>query len=525
MSADSSPPPAPATSGDPFLEVRGISKAFPGVQALRDVDLAASPGEVLALIGENGAGKSTLMKIVGGIYQPEAGEIRVGGETVVFPSVTESLRAGIAIIHQELNLADNLSLAENIFLGRQPRQALFGDVTLGVRSRRKLYSGASEALDQIGLDIAPRTLLGDLSPGQKQLVEIAKALSQNAQLLIFDEPTSSLSTKEAEILFERIEELRARGIAVIYISHRLGEIARLARRVQVLRDGEMAGFLDGDAITHDNMVRLMVGRDVSKFFSHERNQAASAQPVVLEVDDIVLPGASAPVSFELHQGEILGVAGLVGAGRTELMRALFGIDPIESGEMKIDGEPVSIHSPRDAVAAGFLLVPEDRKTQGLVLEMSVRENISMAGLSGYRRWGLLDRKRELDVAEEQKTQLRIRTPSIEVDAKNLSGGNQQKVVLGKWLSLGGRVLVLDEPTRGVDVGAKEEIYHLMSELAERGLSILMVSSEMEELIAMSDRVIVMHEGRLTGELSGDAITEESVLHLAVGGTEARETEQ
>jgi ribose transport system ATP-binding protein len=496
----------------PFLSVAGISKSFPGVHALTGVSLHVNEGEVLALIGENGAGKSTLMKIIGGIYQPDAGEIRVREAPVAFRTVHDSLAAGIAIIHQELNLAENLSVAENIYLGRQPRRGPFG-----LRDRRALVRGSREALAEIGLQVHPLATLGDLSPGQKQLVEIAKALSREARLLVFDEPTSSLSTREAEVLFERIDELKRRGIAIIYISHRLGEITRLAKRVQVLRDGRMAGFLEEAEITHDNMVRLMVGRDISKFFGHERNQKAARNRVVLSVKGLRTSSSTHRVSFELRAGEILGMGGLVGAGRTELVRAIFGVDPIEEGSIEVDGKPTDIRSPRDAIAAGIQLVPEDRKAQGLILDLTLRENVALAGLPTYRRWGLLNRAREREVARAEKERLRIRAPGIEIKAKNLSGGNQQKVVLGKWLSLGAKVLILDEPTRGVDVGAKEEIYALLSRLAAAGLGILMVSSEMEELIAMSDRVIVLHEGRLEGELTGARITEEDVIRLTVGG--------
>jgi ribose transport system ATP-binding protein len=505
-------------SSRPFLSAEGIAKSFPGVQALAAVNLEVHAGEVLALIGENGAGKSTLMKVLGGIYQPDAGLIRVEGRPVAFRRVQDSLNAGIAVIHQELNLADNLSVAENVFLGRQPVLGGFG--FLGLRDRRALFERTEEALAQVGLRVSPRARLADLSPGQKQLVEVAKALSQDARLLIFDEPTSSLSTREAEVLFERIEELKARGMAVIYISHRLGEISRLAGRVQVLRDGRHAGFLEGKEITHDNMVRLMVGREISKFFSHQRDLASQDRPVVLAVRDLRVASSPHPVSFVLHRGEILGMAGLVGAGRTELVRAIFGVDPSHGGAVEVDGRPVRVRSPRHAVAAGIVLVPEDRKTQGLVLELTVRENLSLARLERQARWGWIDRDGERELAREQARRLRIRTPSLDAQVRNLSGGNQQKVVLGKWLAMGGRVLILDEPTRGVDVGAKQEIYQLMSELASAGLAILMVSSEMEELIAMSDRVLVLHEGRLTGELSGGAITEKNVLQLAVGGAAA-----
>ena len=499
-------------NGQSFLKVEAVSKSFPGVKALNRVSLEVANGEVLALIGENGAGKGTLIKIIGGIHEPDSGRLIVDGEETNFRSVQDSIQAGVAVIHQELNLAENLSVAENLYLGRQPTLGPFG-----LRDRRKLLEGSRRALESVGLQVLVETRLSDLSPGQKQLVEIAKALSQNARLLIFDEPTSSLSTHEADVLHERIREFRDRGIAIIYISHRLKEIPLISKQVQVLRDGEMAGFLHDQEITHDNMVRLMVGRDISKFFSHQRDQAAADRSVVLSVRDLRLANTPHHVSFDLHEGEILGMAGLVGAGRTELVQAIFGATPYEEGAIRVDGEVARVTSPPQALKAGILLVPEDRKNQGLVLELGVGDNIALAGLVKMSRWTLRNRKREAAVASEQRDQLQIRPHDLGVRAKNLSGGNQQKVVLGKWLSMGGRVLILDEPTRGVDVGAKEEIYLLMSKLASQGLGILMVSSEMEELIAMSDRIVVLHEGRLTGELHGDAITEENVLSLAVGG--------
>ncbi len=498
-------------SRPPVLRVSRVDKHFPGVQALKAVSLEVFAGEVLALIGENGAGKSTLIKIIGGIYQPDSGTLEIEGREVQFRSVQESQRAGIAVIHQELNLVENLSIAENIYLGRQPRRTRWG-----LQDRRALERGAANALERVGLDVSPSTRLDRLSPGQKQLVEIAKSLSQDAKLLIFDEPTSSLSTRESERLFALIDELRNRGLAVVYISHRLGEISRLSKRVQVLRDGEEAGFLHGDEITHEAMVRLMVGRQISSHFGHERRETLSRR-VVLSVRDLRLPSVPHAVSLDVHEGEILGLGGLVGAGRSELVRAIFGVDPIESGEVYVDGEPVPCHSPRQAIAAGILLVPEDRKTQGLIVDLNVGDNVTLAALARLGRFGIRRPRREADAAAAEVTRLGVRPARLSTVVKNLSGGNQQKIVLGKWLSMGGRVLILDEPTRGVDVGAKEEIYHLMSELARDGLGILMVSSEMEELIAMSDRIVVLHERRLAGELCGDEMTEENVLTLGTGG--------
>ena len=507
--------------------MRGVSKRFPGVQALDDVSLELQAGEVLGLIGENGAGKSTLIKVLAGIHRPEAGQIFWQGRPVDIDGVQASLELGIGVIHQELNLADNVSIAENIYLGRQPRR--FG--WLGVVDRRRLHAMAQEQLDKLGLKIAANTRLGRLSIGQRQLVEIAKALSLDAKLLVLDEPTSSLSSSEVATLFDVIKLMRQHGVGVLYVSHRLAEVVELADRVQVLRDGKTAGQLNGEAIEHDQMVRLMVGRDVSQYYQRERHHSTGT--TLLQVRNLVLDGelwtrgdglsrrgGREGLSFELRVGEILGFAGLVGAGRTELARAVFGIDPIRSGTIELDGQTIRIGDPRTAIRRGLGLVPEDRKQQGLILEMAVAPNISLAGLCDYRRLGLLDRRRELSVAREEARELNIRAQSLAQKAETLSGGNQQKVVLGRWLSLKPRVLILDEPTRGVDVACKSEIYTLMSQLAERGVAIWMISSEMEELLAMPDRVIVMHEGRITGELAGDGISEENIMMLAVGGAVA-----
>ncbi len=526
-------PPAPTTSLDgqsehdapapPLLRMVGISKRFPGVQALDDVTLTLDEGEVLGLIGENGAGKSTLIKILAGIHQPEAGEIAWQGRAVRIDGVQTSLRLGIGVIHQELNLAENLSVAENIFLGRQPSRLGW----LGLVDRRRLHARAQAQLDKLNLSIASTTRVGRLTIGQRQLVEIAKALSLNARLLVLDEPTSSLSTSEVQTLFDVIRLMKRRGVGVLYVSHRLAEVVELADRVQVLRDGRSAGLLTGGEIDHDRMVGLMVGREISRYYQHQRGQ--STGDVALQVRDLVpakppgqpsirdsVGGGPAALSFELHTGEIVGFAGLVGAGRTELARAVFGIDPIQSGTVELGGRPVRIDNPRSAIRHGLGLVPEDRKQQGLILEMAVAPNISMAGLCDYRRFGLLDRAREIHVAQRGAGELGIRATSLSQKTGTLSGGNQQKVVLARWLALRPRVLILDEPTRGVDVGCKQEIYALMSDLARRGVAIWMISSEMEELLAMSDRVIVMHEGRIVGELASEQITEQRVMMLAVG---------
>jgi ribose transport system ATP-binding protein len=493
----------------PLLEVQRISKAFPGVQALQDVDVSLQHGEVLAVIGENGAGKSTLMKILAGVQTPDAGRIRVDGREVTIRSVSDALRLGIALIHQELNLADNLDVAANIFLGREPTR-------WGWIQRSRLHADAQRYLDQLGLRISSHKRLSRLSIGQQQLIEIAKALSVNARVLIMDEPTSSLSQGESAQLFEVIDDLRRRGVSVIYISHRLREVKRLADRVVVLRDGANAGQLARSEISHDAMVRLMVGRDIAQFYARGTHAAGDT---VLEIRDLVTRSwPQHRVSFLVRRGEIVGMAGLVGAGRTELLRAIFGVDPPLSGAILLDGKPLPEARTDRCIAAGLALVPEDRKQHGLVLEMSVRANIGLPGLARHRRpGGLLNRRREARDAAQMIEQLRIKTPSPEQFVGLLSGGNQQKTVIGKWLSLSPRVLLLDEPTRGIDVGAKEEIYRLIERLAQQGVGILFASSELEEILGMSDRVLVMHEGRLAGQLTRSQMSEEAIMHLATGG--------
>ena len=495
----------------PLLEVRQLRKSFPGVRALKGVSLTLARGEVLAVIGENGAGKSTLMKILAGVQRADSGEILIEGRAVEIRSVHDALGQGIALIHQELNLADNLDVAANIFLGREQLRAGLIDKA---RQRRE----AREFLRAVGLDVDPAVLVSTLTIGHQQLVEIAKALSVNARVLIMDEPTSSLSSHEAENLFKVIRELRGRGVSIVYISHRLGEVRALADRVTVLRDGANAGDLGRDEIDHARMVKLMVGRDLSQFYPHKPHAAGET---VLEVKGWrTRAHPRHPLSFGVRAGEIVGVAGLVGAGRTERLAALFGVEPAVGGVLRVAGRPVAPQSPREAIAAGLALVPEDRKKQGVILEMAVRENLSLASLRRDQRRGFLNRRREADISAEMMGSLRIKTPHDRQIVQFLSGGNQQKVVLGKWLALRPRVLLLDEPTRGIDIGAKQEIYKLMEELARQGVAILFVSSEMEEILGMSDRALVMHEGRLAGELARGELSEEAVLHLATGGVRA-----
>ena len=495
----------------PLLEVGQVTKQFPGVKALQDVDLTLNRGEVLAVIGENGAGKSTLMKILAGVQPLDAGEIRIDGKIVQLVSVEAALSQGIALIHQELNLADNLNVGANIFLGREPCR--FGLIDHG-----RIHRESKQFLNSVGLQVDPATIVRELTVGKQQMVEIAKALSINARVLIMDEPTSSLSQRETENLFQVINDLRVSGVSIIYISHRLGEVKELADRVTVLRDGKNAGDLAREEITHDAMVKLMVGRDLSAFYHHTPRKP---EGTVLKVTDLRTPAhPEHPLSFEVQAGEIVGLAGLVGAGRTELLQTLFGITPSIGGTIDMDGETVNPQNPIEAIRAGIALAPENRKQQGLVMEMALRENMSLPSLIRDQHHGFLNRQQEAKIAEQMIKQMQIKTPSAEQEVRYLSGGNQQKVVLGKWLAMEPKLLLLDEPTRGIDVGAKQEIYGLMEELTRRGVAILFVSSEMEEVLGMSDRALVMHEGRLSGELARNELTEEAIMQLATGGKPA-----
>ncbi len=495
-----------------LLEVRGIGKSFPGVRALNNVNLQLKGGEVLALLGENGAGKSTLMKILAGVQPADEGHILLDGEPVEIKGVQDALDHGIALIHQELNMATNLSVGANIFLGREPqKRGLIDEATIYERSKRYL--------EMVGLNVDPNIIVGDLTIGRQQLVEIAKALSVDARVLIMDEPTSSLSQKETETLFTAIKDLRKRGVSVIYISHRLGEAKELADRVSVLRDGENAGDLPKEEINHDSMVKLMVGRDISQFYSRTIHKPGE---VALEVKNLRTPvHPTHELNFSLRAGEIVGMAGLVGAGRTELLATLFGVTPNVGGEVLVSGKSIDAQSPEEAINAGMALVPEDRKLQGLILEMSVRANMGLASLKRESPNGIfMNDEREGEITQLMIQQMRVKTPSEKQVVRYLSGGNQQKVVIGKWLAMEPRVLLLDEPTRGIDVGAKQEIYGLMEDLAKSGVAILFVSSELEEVMGMSDRTLVMHEGQITGELTREQLSEEAIMQLATGNTEA-----
>ncbi|MFK8111461.1 MAG: sugar ABC transporter ATP-binding protein [Rubripirellula sp.] len=497
-----------AAVAQPLLEVRKVTKRFAGVTALKDVDASFARGEVHAVIGENGAGKSTLMKILAGVQPQDAGEVWFDGRQVAIDSVQTALDLGIALIHQELNLADNLDVGANIYLGREP-------LRFGLIDFQRIQKDSVQFLQMVGLNVDPSTIVGNLTIGVQQLIEIAKALSVDAKMLIMDEPTSSLSQHETEALFEVIESLRERGVTVVYISHRLAEIKRIADRVTVLRDGENAGELSREEISHDAMVELMVGRDISQYYARADHEIGAP---VLKVEGLRTSAWPAhQCTFQVGAGEMVGVAGLVGAGRTEMMTSIFGVGQPLSGSVEVDGRTIDLRNCRDAIDAGMAMVPEDRKQQGLILEMGIRNNIGLPGLSRHKLAGVfLNRAQEQHDSDEMIREMKIKTPNDMQQTQYLSGGNQQKVVIGKWLSMHPKVLLLDEPTRGVDIGAKQEIYRLMEELAERGVAILFVSSEMEEVMSMSDRAIVMHEGRITGELSQDEMTEEAIMQLATG---------
>jgi ribose transport system ATP-binding protein len=506
----------PVQPPPPLLEVRDVRKHFAGVQALDGVSLAVQHGEILALVGENGAGKSTLMKILAGIYQPDGGQFFLDGQAVHLHGVRDAMRRGIILIHQELNLAENLTVAANIFLGREETAG----GPLGWLNNRRMDGDARVLLARVGLDVRPDRRVGDLPPGQRQLVEIARALGQDARLIIMDEPTSSLTQKETDRLYEVVADLKKQGIAVVFISHRLAEVLRVADRVEVLRDGRNAGGLRKEQINREAMVRLMVGRDLKGFY-HRRHKPTADALVRLEVRALTFAGGpTLPASLDVRGGEIVGMAGLVGAGRTELAEALFGLRRITGGEVRLDGASLRVRHPHDAIRAGLLLAPEDRRRHGLVLTDTVQGNFSLPNLGrlstlGPLAWVVPSRERRL--TRDLSTRLSVKSSGPNQIVGQLSGGNQQKVVLGKWLARQPRVVIFDEPTRGVDVGARSEIYGLMDDLAASGVAVVMISSDLEEVLGMSDRVLVLHEGRVAGDLPRTALSQEAVMHLATGG--------
>ena len=494
-----------------ILRLQRIGKRFPGVVALDGVDLDLRAGEVHAVCGENGAGKSTLMKIISGQYTADDGVISYRGEAVRFTSTSEAQAAGIAIIHQELNLVPHLSVAENIFLAREPKRGPFIDY-------RKLNTNARSYLQRIGLAVEPTTLVSTLSIAQQQMVEIAKALSLNARVLIMDEPTSSLTESETVQLFRIIKELREDGVAILYISHRLDEMAEIVDRVTVLRDGRHIDTSDFAATNVNEIVARMVGRSLDDVFP--ARQSVPTDEVLLRVNGASRAGVFGPVSFELRKGEILGFAGLMGAGRTEVARAIFGAERLDSGSIMLGDTPVTIRSPREAIRQGIAYLSEDRKKDGLALSMPVAVNITLANVRAISSHGFLRFSEETAVAQRYVRELNIRTPTVAQTVRNLSGGNQQKIVIGKWLYRGSRILFFDEPTRGIDVGAKYAIYGLMDQLAADGVGVVLISSELPELLGMTDRIAVFHEGRITAVLETRNTNQEEILHYASGRTHA-----
>jgi ribose transport system ATP-binding protein len=493
-----------------LLGVEHLSKSFGATQALKNVTFDVRLGEVVGLIGENGAGKSTLMKILGGVYVPDSGTIHVNGGSCPALTVKQSLDLGIAFVHQELNLFENLSVAANVFMGREQTRAGM----LKLVDSRRLSAMTQPFLHDLGAEFGPDETVGELSLGQRQLVEIAKALSQNARIVIMDEPTSSLTLAETERLLQVVARLKARNVSVIFISHRLNEVKQCCERVWVLRDGQTVAELVGKDIEPATMVRHMIGRELKSIYHAPARERGRAMLTLRKVQTRYRPDES--VELTLHAGEILGLAGLVGAGRSELATVVAGLDTPLSGQVLVEDRVVPPGSPGAAIASGLYLVPEDRKGTGLILDFSIAQNISLSNLSSHASRHLIDGASEEREANIQRESLSIRCTNVKQPTTDLSGGNQQKVALAKWLSMAPRVMVLDEPTRGVDVGAKEEIYRIMRGLADRGVAILMISSDMEEVIGVSDRVAVMHEGRITGYLDRHELSEERILSLAIG---------
>lgn len=496
---------------DFILKMEGISKSFPGVHALQNVNFELKKGEVHALLGENGAGKSTLLKIIAGAYSKDAGEIYIDGQEVEELTPKKAEQLGISIIYQEFSSLPHLSIAENIFLGRLP-------IKKGLVDWKSCYEQSRKLLKQVGLDSDPKMLVSQLKVAQQQMVEIAKALSKEAKIIIMDEPTAPLTQREIDSLFKVILDLREKGVSVVYVSHRLIEIKEICDIVTVLRDGTYVGKADVCDIEIDDMIRMMVGREISDMYP--RSVAKIGEPL-LEVTNLCTEDKLNDINFNARKGEILGIAGLVGSGRTELARAIYGADSISSGSIILDGKTLDISCPADAIRNKIGLVPEDRKNQGLVLMMNIKDNISLASLSNFMKAGKLNLNKEENTANHYVNKLGIVTPGVFEEVNNLSGGNQQKVVLGKWMCTDCNLLIIDEPTRGIDVGAKVEIYELINELVEQGAGVIMISSDLPELIGVCDRILVMHEGRLSGELNRKEFCEEKIMRYATGQIDAK----
>ncbi len=499
--------PAVAPQEPYLLEVLNVSKGFPGVVALANAQLRVRPGTVLALMGENGAGKSTLMKIIAGIYQPDSGELRLKGRPVTFATPLAALQAGIAMIHQELNLMPHMSIAENIWIGREQQNRL------GLIDHREMHRCTAALLERLRIDLDPEEQVGNLSIAERQMVEIAKAVSYDSDVLIMDEPTSAITDKEVAHLFSIIADLKAQGKGIVYITHKMNEVFAIADEVAVFRDGAYIGLQRADSLDGDSLISMMVGRELSQLFPQREKPIGE---LLLKVRDLRLDGVFAGVSFDLHAGEILGIAGLMGSGRTNVAETLFGITPSDGGEIVLDGQPLRIGDPHRAIEKGLALLTEDRKLSGLFPCLSVLENMEVAVLPHYAGGGFVQQKALRALCEDMCRKLRVKTPSLEQCIDTLSGGNQQKALLARWLMTQPRILILDEPTRGIDVGAKAEIYRLIASLAGEGMAVIMISSELPEVLGMSDRVMVMHEGQLMGTLDRNEATQERVMQLASG---------
>lgn len=495
-----------------FVALEHISKSFPGVKALNDVSINFSPGRVHVLLGENGAGKSTIIKIISGVYQSDEGNLIVRGNKERFENTRESLGKGISVIHQELSVIPDLTIAENIFLGREPK------TPFGLIDKQKMNQEAGKLLESLGMQMNPRTFIRKLANGDKQMVEIARAVSQNSSMVIMDEPTSSLSEKEVGALFKVIKSLKEENVAVIYISHRLKEIREIGDDITILRDGKVVVTLPLSQISEEEMINKMVGREMKQFYF--RSEHAVKDEIVLSVENLGRGGTFHNVTFQLRRGEILGVAGLIGAGRTEVMRTVFGADAPDSGSMFVHGRPYRPKSVKDGVASGIGLVPEDRRGQGLLLEKNVAINTTLSSLFQRSKKGLIDFAWEKAASEEYVKKMGTKTPGIKTRIKNLSGGNQQKVVIARWLLAGSRILIMDEPTRGIDVNAKAEIYNLMKEFVEAGGSIIMVSSDLPEILGVADRIMIMREGTVSGFIDTKEASEEKIMGLASISTES-----
>ncbi|WP_407313322.1 sugar ABC transporter ATP-binding protein [Desulfosporosinus sp. SB140] len=491
-----------------LLVMEGISKSFSGVTVLDNVQFSLRQGEVHALMGENGAGKSTLMKILAGIYSKDTGSVQIEGTESAATSPKIAQQLGVAIIHQELNMIPDLSIRENMFLGRELKWGHTGFVNQAL-----MRSEAKDYLNQLGMDLNPDGLVGELSVGQQQMVEIAKALSMKAKILVLDEPTAALTKREIEKLFQLIERLKAQGVGMIYISHRMEEIFQISDRITVLRDGRYIGTRETKVTTMDELVQMMVGREIKERFPKVETEIGEE---LLRVEGLSQEGKLYDINLSVRAGEILGIAGLMGAGRTELTKALFGVEKCQ-GKIFVNGKSVSLKNPREAIKAGLALITEDRKGEGLISDLSVRENLALPNLRSLSKFGFISHRMEGDFVRESISKLKVKVHNSEQWVSSLSGGNQQKVVIGKWLATRPKVLILDEPTRGVDIGAKREIYDLMNQLVQTGAAIIMISSELPEVLGMSDRILVMHEGRITGEFSRENATQEAIMVAATGG--------